>query len=110
MSVIFCGDDYLLQLNRDFLQHDYLTDIITFDYRSAGKSLSGDLFISVDRVRDNSIRHKTLFHVELLRVIIHGVMHLAGYADKTKAEKEQMRRTEDRYLEQLPEVLIDWRP
>lgn len=110
IAVIFCSDDYLLSLNRTYLRHDYLTDIITFEHGSADERLSGDLFISVDRVRENAMSYKTAFHVELLRVIIHGIMHLAGYKDGTKAEKHQMREAEDRHLARLPEALKQWKP
>lgn len=102
ISIVFCSDGYLLQMNRDYLQHDYLTDIITFDYGEDGV-LSGDLFISVDRVRENSETYGVMFHVELLRVMIHGIMHLAGYKDRTGREEEQMRERENHYLEKAPE-------
>ena len=75
LSVIFCSDNYILDINQRFLQHDYFTDIITFDY-SEGEKISGDLFISVDSVRENSIEYETEFEEELHRVIVHGVLHL----------------------------------
>lgn len=102
LNIIFCSDGYLLGMNRKFLQHDYLTDIITFDYGEE-MILSGDLFISVDRVRENSVAFGVMFHVELFRVMIHGIMHLAGYKDKTIQEEQQMREREDHYLETAPE-------
>lgn len=104
LNVIFCSDDYLLGINRQYLEHDYLTDIITFDYTEDGK-LSGDLFISVDRVRDNAEALNVVFHVELLRVIIHGIMHLAGYKDATEEERKVMRGKENQYLKIAPERL-----
>lgn len=97
INYIFCSDEYLLELNRSALDHDYYTDIITFDY-CEGNVVSGDLFISIDRVADNA---KTLNHNfidELHRVMIHGVLHLCGYKDKSKKEEELMRKKEDYYL------------
>lgn len=101
INVVFCSDPYLLGINRHYLQHDYYTDIITFDYCEDGV-LSGDLFISVDTVRSNAGEYGVVFHVELLRVIIHGVMHLAGYKDKTDVDAAKMRERENHYLSQLP--------
>lgn len=97
ISVVFCSDEYLLQVNREHLDHDYYTDIITFDY-SEGEIVSGDLFISVDRVRDNAEEFKEMFHVELNRVVAHGVLHLIGYGDKTPDEEIVMREKEDMAL------------
>ncbi|MDE5944916.1 MAG: rRNA maturation RNase YbeY [Rikenella sp.] len=105
VDVIFCSDRYLLEINRRYLQHDYYTDIITFDYSEAG-SLSGDLFISVDTVRNNAEEYGVMFHVELLRVIIHGVMHLAGYKDKTDPDAAKMRERENHYLNKRPDDLL----
>jgi len=93
LSVIFCSDAYLLKMNQEHLQHDYYTDIITFDY-SSGDEISGDLFISVDRVRDNAKQHKQLFFSELTRVIAHGHLHLIGFKDKTKSQQMEMRAQE----------------
>ena len=90
INVVFCSDPYLLGINRQYLQHDYYTDIITFDYCEDG-ILSGDLFISIDTVNGNAGEYNVMFHVELLRVIIHGVMHLARYMDKTDPDAEKMR-------------------
>lgn len=98
ISVIFCSDDYLLKINEQYLSHDYYTDIVTFDYVE-NSVISGDLFISVDRVKDNATQVGVSFENELSRVIIHGVLHLAGYKDKTDAEKKAMREKEDFYLE-----------
>ena len=97
ISVIFCSDNYILDINQKYLGHDYFTDIITFDY-CEGDRLSGDLFISVDSVRENSIEFGTKFKDELNRVIIHGLLHLVGYDDHTDADVKIMRSKEDYYL------------
>ena len=97
ISVVFCSDEALLAINRQYLQHDYLTDIITFDY-SEGETISGDLMISIDTVRSNAELYGTSFRDELMRVIIHGILHLCGYGDKTPEEEKQMRALEDKYL------------
>lgn len=97
INYIFCSDDYLLELNKSALDHDYFTDIITFDYCEEN-SISGDLFISVDRVGDNASNLKNPFLDELHRVMIHGVLHLCGYKDKTKKDEQIMRKKEDYYL------------
>ena len=97
INVIFCSDNYILDVNMKYLQHDYFTDIITFDY-CEGKVLSGDLFISVDSVRENSIEFGTDFEEELHRVIVHGVLHLIGYDDHTEEDKKLMRQKENYYL------------
>lgn len=106
INVIFCSDPYLLEINRHYLHHDYFTDIITFDYCENGV-LSGDLFISVDTVKGNSEEYQVMFHVELLRVIIHGVMHLAGYKDKTDPDAAKMRERENHYLAKAPAALLE---
>jgi probable rRNA maturation factor len=100
IDIIFCTDKYLLELNKEYLQHDYFTDIITFDY-STENMISGDLFISLDRVKDNAIKLKVTFVEEIQRVIIHGVMHLCGYKDKTSIAKTIMTKKEDFYLQLL---------
>ena len=97
VSVIFCSDNYILDINQRFLQHDYFTDIITFDY-SEGEKISGDLFISVDSVRENSIEYGTEFEEELHRVIVHGILHLIGYDDHTDEDIMTMRSKENYYL------------
>lgn len=97
LSVIFCSDNYILDINQRFLQHDYFTDIITFDY-SEGEKISGDLFISVDSVRENSIEYETEFEEELHRVIVHGVLHLIGYDDHTDEDIRTMRSKENYYI------------
>jgi rRNA maturation RNase YbeY len=86
ISLIFCSDEYLLDINRTHLDHDYYTDIITFDYTD-NQIVSGDLFISIDRVRDNATDFNVSFEHELYRVIIHGVLHLCGYKDKSEDEE-----------------------
>lgn len=105
LNVIFCSDPYLLGINRQYLQHDYYTDIITFDYCD-GRLLSGDLFISIDTVRSNAGEYNVMFHVELLRVIIHGIMHLAGHKDKSDKDSAKMRERENYYLSKAPEELL----
>ena len=95
--MVFCSDDYLLEVNKTHLQHDYYTDIITFDYCEADE-LSGDLVLSIDRIKDNAKQHNQLFFRELLRVIIHGHLHLVGHKDKTEAEQKTMRIQEDRWI------------
>lgn len=97
VSVIFCSDNYILDINQRFLQHDYFTDIITFDY-SEGSKISGDLFISVDSVKENSIEYGTDFENELHRVIVHGILHLIGYDDHTDEDVRIMRSKENYYL------------
>ena len=97
INYIFCSDDYLIKLNIDFLNHDTLTDIISFDY-TIGKELYGDIYISVDRVRDNALDFDVLFRDEINRVMIHGVLHYCGYKDKMLTDKNRMRAKEDYYL------------
>lgn len=93
LTLIFCSDDHLLKINQDFLEHDYYTDIITFDYCS-DDLISGDLFISIDRVIDNAKYFNVTFDQELHRVIVHGVLHLCGYQDKSPEEETIMRQKE----------------
>lgn len=97
INIIFCSDNYILDVNMKYLQHDYFTDIITFDY-CEGEVLSGDLFISIDSVRENAGFYKTGFQDELNRVIVHGILHLIGYDDHSKEEIKVMRSKEDYYL------------
>lgn len=103
INVIFCSDNYILDVNMKYLQHDYFTDIITFDY-CEGNVLSGDLFISVDSVRENSIEFGTDFEEELHRVIVHGVLHLIGYDDHTEEDKKLMRQKENYYLQMRSQI------
>lgn len=104
LSYIFCSDDYLLDINKKYLQHDYYTDIITFDYTS-NKLISGDLFISIDTIQSNSEKFNTSFKSEYFRVIIHGILHLLGYKDKSEEEQKIMRLKEDEALSLLPTFL-----
>ncbi len=97
IGIIFCSDQYLLQMNKKYLNHDYFTDIITFNYNEK-KYVQGDLFISVDRIRENAVSFGVSIREELFRVIFHGLLHLTGYDDKTKKEKELMRGKENYYL------------
>ncbi|HCE58540.1 MAG TPA: rRNA maturation RNase YbeY [Prolixibacteraceae bacterium] len=97
ITIIFCSDNYLLEMNKKYLEHDYFTDIITFDYVE-NDIISGDLFISVDRVKENAEKFNTTFLNELVRVIFHGVLHLAGYKDKTTPDQQLMREKENFYL------------
>ena len=97
ISMFFCSDNYILDINQRFLQHDYFTDIITFDY-CEGDRLSGDLFISVDSVRENAIEYGSSFNDELNRVMVHGILHLIGYDDHTDEDIRQMRSKENYYL------------
>ena len=94
LNYIFCDDTYLLKINQDYLQHDYLTDIITFDYVS-GKNISGDLYISIERIKENAEEFNVSFDNELKRVMVHGVLHLMGYSDKSEAATAEMRAKEE---------------
>lgn len=94
INYIFCDDEYILEINKQYLQHDYYTDIISFDY-SVGNELHGDIFISVDRVRENAIDFNVSFDEELKRVVIHGVLHYCGYKDKSENDEQVMRQKED---------------
>ena len=96
IDYIFCDDKYLLSLNKKFLSHNTLTDIITFD-NSAGIIISGEIYISVQRVKENAKKYSPSFNDELLRVMVHGVLHLCGYKDKSKKDKLLMRHKEDYY-------------
>ncbi len=97
ISYVFCSDDYLLNINRQFLNHDFYTDIITFDYTNKDK-IEGEIFISIDRVKENAKNFNQPFQNELMRTVIHGILHLCGYTDKTKADKKRMRTREDEAL------------
>ncbi|HET6557828.1 MAG TPA: rRNA maturation RNase YbeY [Prolixibacteraceae bacterium] len=105
ISFIFCSDEYLLEVNKQYLNHDYFTDIITFDYVE-DNVISGDIFISCDRVRENAAEFNTGFDNELCRIIIHGVLHLTGYKDKSKKDKLLMTAKEDFYLNMLSDSLL----
>jgi len=97
---IFTNDDYLLQINREFLKHDYYTDVITFDY-SSDNILSGEIYISVDRVKENALNYEVSYQDEVTRVMIHSVLHLCGYKDEKDEEKRIMRSLEDLWLERI---------
>ncbi len=98
LNYIFCSDEYLLEMNVSYLNHDTLTDIITFDNSETEGLIVGDIFISVDRVQENAKKFEVEFAEELHRVMVHGALHLLGYKDKKKAEKEKMREKENYYL------------
>lgn len=97
INYIFCDDEYLLKINQDYLQHDYYTDIITFDYVK-GKTISAEIFVSLQRISDNASTLSREYEDELRRVLAHGILHLIGYKDKTEEEEKEMRRMEDLYL------------
>lgn len=98
INYIFCDDAYLLQVNQDFLKHDFYTDIITFQLSPAAAPLLADIYISIERVKDNALQLGVTFKAELHRVIFHGALHLCGYRDKKKAEQLQMRSLEEQWL------------
>lgn len=100
LSFIFCSDDYLLELNRKHLNHDYYTDVLSFSYNEE-KTVSGDIFISIDRLRENAKINGVVFNEELSRVMIHGVLHLCGYNDKSPEEIKLMRSKEVEYMKSL---------
>jgi rRNA maturation RNase YbeY len=100
ISFNFCSDRHLLKMNKKYLKHNFYTDIITFDF-SENNLISGDIYISKDRVKENAAELNHTFHVELRRVMIHGVLHLCGHKDKSKADKEKMRKKEDQCLSLL---------
>lgn len=101
LSINICSDEYLLLINREYLNHDYYTDIITFDLRDNNKlkAIEGDIYISIDRVKDNAKVMKFSQEMELMRVIAHGLLHLMGFKDKTEKEKERMRDAENRSID-----------
>jgi probable rRNA maturation factor len=98
VNYIFCSDEFLLGINRQYLRHNTLTDIVTFDNSEQTGLIEGDIFISVDRVTENAVKFKVTFQEELHRVIVHGVLHLMGYQDKSPSKKTEMRKKEDSYL------------
>lgn len=99
VNYIYCSDKELLKINQEYLKHDELTDIITFDLSQAGGAIIAEVYISLDRVRENAVNQRQTITRELCRVIFHGALHLCGYKDKTSLEKEKMRKAEDRYLD-----------
>jgi probable rRNA maturation factor len=105
VSYIFCSDEFLLHMNRQFLGHDYYTDIITFPLNETNQEIEAEIYISVDRVEDNAAKFKNDFLQEINRVIFHGVLHLIGYKDKSKADKETMREKENEWLHKFKSSL-----
>ena len=105
VSYLFCSDEKILEVNREYLQHDYYTDIITFDY-SEGNMISGDLIISLDTVQSNAKKFQTDYKDELYRVIIHGILHLCGVNDKTPKDQEIMTKAENGALEALKNIFL----
>lgn len=102
INYIFCSDDYLLNINKTYLNHDYYTDILTFD-QSENDEIEADIFISIDRVRENAAAFHHIYEKELNRVMVHGLLHLLGYNDQTEEEKQAMRETEEACLS-LPQL------
>jgi len=102
IDIILCSDDYLRALNKKYLSHDYFTDVISFNYTEADIKISGDIFISLDRVRENAQKFEKEEDEELRRVMVHGVLHLLGYNDVNRSEKEIMQENEDFYLNLFP--------
>lgn len=98
LNYVFCSDKYLLEINKQFLDHNYYTDIISFDLSEVPGQLIGEVYISVDRVKDNAKTHGATFSEELLRVIFHGALHFCGYKDKKPADAKKMRQMEDLWL------------
>src|SRR4051794_306237 len=109
IDIIFCSDEYLLSMNKQFLQHDYFTDILTFDLSKDNSDITGEIYISIDRVKENAVVHNTTYLNELRRVIIHGVLHLCGYLDKTNNEQTLMTEKENNYLEQFEAFHVETR-
>ncbi|MFC4233010.1 rRNA maturation RNase YbeY [Parasediminibacterium paludis] len=101
LDYVFCSDEYLLQINKDFLNHDYYTDIITFPLSDKQEAITAEVYVSLDRVRDNANQHGSTIHDETLRVLFHGALHLCGYGDKSPREAEKMRNKEDYYINQF---------
>jgi len=112
LTYIFCSDDYLLDINKRFLNHNYYTDIITFYLNGPGQPVEGSIYISIDRVKDNAQLLGVLFQQELHRVIFHGALHLTGYSDKSKAQKKMMRIAEEKCLAayfDVPRIPVSYR-
>ena len=100
LSYIFCSDEHLLSINKNFLKHDFYTDVITFDLSPSKNEIEGEVYLSVDRIKDNAKQLGVSFIEEMHRVIFHGALHLCGHKDKNKADEQQMRSTENKYLKQ----------
>tara|TARA_B110000263_G_scaffold215327_1_gene200251 strand:+ start:414 stop:875 length:462 start_codon:yes stop_codon:yes gene_type:complete len=98
INYVFCSDNRLLEINKKYLNHTSLTDVVTFDFSTNKKNIEGDVYISIDRVKENAKKYKETFKKELLRIIIHGLLHLIGFLDKTKEEKNTMTLKENEYL------------
>jgi len=105
LDCIFCSDEYLLNVNRTFLQHDYYTDIITFPLDETEKKTVAEIYISIDRVKENATAENVSFENELQRVIFHGVLHLCGFKDKTKAQSQLMREMENQWLAEFTKLV-----
>lgn len=105
LNYIFCSDEYLHSLNVQYLNHDTLTDVITFPY--SNKQIEGDIFISIDRIKDNAKDFNVSMNDELHRVMVHGLLHLLGFGDKNEAEKVLMRKKENQYLQALNGMILD---
>lgn len=105
LQYIFCSDQYLLNINRQYLQHDYYTDIITFNLAAPKAPVNGEIYISIDRIKDNAAQFNTSVRQELHRVIFHGALHLCGYRDKTAKEEKQMRGKEEEWLTRYEKYL-----
>lgn len=101
LNYVFCTDEKLLEMNKQYLSHDYYTDIITFDFSDASSPTEGEVYISTDRVRENALSNKVTLGSEILRVVFHGALHLCGYRDKTRAEQAEMRAKEDFYIKRF---------
>lgn len=98
LTFVFCSDEYLLSINKEYLNHDYYTDIITFNLANTGHPVEGEIYISLDRVKENAQKLNETYKNELHRVIFHGALHLCGYRDKTIEEQSKMRKKEDYYI------------
>jgi len=101
LNYIFCDDEHILEINKKYLEHDYYTDVITFDQSEKEKEIEGDIFISIDTVKTNSEKFETDESIELHRVMVHGLLHLLGKSDKTEEEEAEMRTEENKWLETL---------
>jgi rRNA maturation RNase YbeY len=99
ISYIFCSDERLLKINKQFLKHDFYTDVITFDLSTGKNEITGEVYLSIDRIKENAKTEGVPYKEELHRVIFHGALHLCGYKDKNKADKKQMRKAENKYLQ-----------
>ena len=104
INCVFCSDEYLLQINKKHLKHNFLTDIITFDFSEKKDQIEGDLYISVDRVKENAKKYGDTFKTETIRVVLHGLLHLIGYKDKSEKEKKRMRVLENKYVSLYKEL------